>query len=230
MSYSTPLGRRGFTLLELLSVMAIISVLLAVVHPSVESLSGSSQFSSSVWQFSDTFDQARACAVSRHTYVYVGVGEFQASAPDSVGKAGSGRVAMFVVASRNGSRVAASSDFATQTLPVSKLIKLNNLHFTTVDTNSDGLVRPSNDSVQKIDDWNGTTGLTFPLGSTAQYSFPVLIEFSPQGMARIYGADILPGFVEMGLSPSKGASVVSSSQVAVVQLSGLTGKLTLYRP
>jgi prepilin-type N-terminal cleavage/methylation domain-containing protein len=221
--------RLAFTLVELVAVMGIIGVLSTLLIPAIETLGSAGTFSTTASELSQTMDEARAYAVSKRTYVYVGIGEFQASAPQDTGNTGTGRVAMFAVASRDGSRIAQTSDFATKAQPISGLVRLQNVHLTSITDATGGLQRPSNDSVKTLN-MSGTPVLSFPLSGTPRYPCKQCIEFSPQGMARVYGSADLPGFIEIGMIPTKGDATIGTQNVAVVQLSGLTGKSTLYRP
>lgn len=230
---TSPFQRRAFSLLELLTVMAIIGILAAAVVPAVGSLSGARGFGNAVSRFTQVLDEARAYAVSKRTYVYLGIGEFSAIAPETQGLPGTGRVALFTVASRDGTSLptnAQAADFKANTQAISPLVRLNNVHLEAVSENSGNLQRPANSSVQALTSAGGSSTLNFPLSGTAQYTFTVCLEFSPQGMVRVLGASGLPGFIEIGLKNSKGDQLISSKNVAVAQLSGLTGKSTLYRP
>jgi len=219
--------RCGFSLIELLVVMAIIGILSIFLIPAIGSLGTAGNFSANISVLSETLDAARAYAVSKHTYVYLGIAEFQSSAPDSVGRVGNGRVAMFCVASKDGARITA--DFPNRSQPISRLVRLQNAAFTTVTDTAGGLQRPAGDTVRTLAAGTAPV-LTFPLGGTARYSFNQCIEFSPQGMARVFNSTDLPGFIEIAMMPTHGDAVTETPKnVAVVQVSGLTGKSTTYR-
>lgn len=222
----------AFSLVELLTVLVIIGILAAAVVPAMGTLTGAKGFGNAISRLSQTLDEARAYAVAKRTYVYVGIGEFSAAAPEDQGLTGNGRVALFTVASKDGTWMAPNAqadDFRIKTQAISPLIRLNHVHLESVSDSSGGLQRPSNSSVQALTLGNANT-LNFPLAGTARYTFSTCLEFSPQGIVRVYGSSSLPGFIEIGLKNSKGNQLIASKNVAVAQLSGLTGKSTLYRP
>ena len=103
-------GRSGagaaFTLVEMLVVMAIIVIVLGFSGPAVNSIRGGNDFSVSIGTLTGFFEQARAYAVANNTYVYVGIGEFNAgqSASASPQVAGIGRLVTCAVATRDGTR------------------------------------------------------------------------------------------------------------------------------
>ena len=226
---STTKMQGAFSLIEMLMVMMIMTVVSVFLAPAIGSLGASGSFSSNTSALSEAMDAARAYAVSKSTYVYLGIDEFQASAPDSVGNVGNGRVAMFAVASKDGTRITAKTDFPQKAQPIGRLVRLQNT--TVVDAMNEtagGLQRPTGGTVKALS--GSAPILTFPLSGTAQYSFNQCIEFSPQGMAMDFNSSDLPGFIEIAMMPTKGNTVVASKNVAVVQVSGLTGKPTMYRP
>jgi prepilin-type N-terminal cleavage/methylation domain-containing protein len=96
----------AFTLVEMLAVMAIIVVVLGFAGPAVNSIRGANDFSVNMGTLTGFFEQARAYAVANNTYVYVGIGEFNAgqSASASPQVAGNGRLVTCAVATRDGTR------------------------------------------------------------------------------------------------------------------------------
>ncbi len=224
----------AYSLIELLVVMGIIVLLSSLLIPAIGNFS-TGGFTSTVSSLSETLDQARAYAVSKRTFVYVGIGEFKASGPTDQGSAGTGRVALFAVASRDGSRISQTSDFATKAQSISRLVCLQNVHLMSADEikvsgTSGGLERPVDDSVKPLDSAT-IVAMNFPLSGTPRYICTQCIEFSPQGMTKLFPSTNLPGFIEIGIAPTKGDAVPPTQKnVAVVQLSGLTGRSIVYRP
>jgi prepilin-type N-terminal cleavage/methylation domain-containing protein len=224
---------RAFTLIELLVVTAIIAVLSSLLAPALSSIGSANNFSQGVGTIAQTLEEARAYAVSKRTYVYAGVGNFKSTAPKDEGQTGSGRVALFVAASRDGARIA-GADYATLAAPVSGLVRIENLQIND-DSSSlgpiGGLNRRTNASVKKLTSLTANGPLPFPLGGQASYNFASwVLEFSPNGMVQLAGSDELPGFIEFGLVPTHGDDTFQTPNVAVIQVSGLTGKTTIYRP
>ena len=223
--------------------IAIIIVLAVAIAPSLNVL-GSSSFIQACSTITQTMEQARAYAVSKHTYVYVGIGEFSSLSPDKVGTNGTGRLALFAIASRDGGRLlpptasGGSSIDSSNSVPISKLIRLENIGLADLSTNSlGGLARSMGTNLFPggVVDTNAAILFTFPQvlhqRNEPAYRFTACVEFQPRGSAYPgMAATTLPGYLEIGLTPAKGSAKPPSRNVAVLQISGITGRATLLRP
>jgi prepilin-type N-terminal cleavage/methylation domain-containing protein len=97
-------GRLGFTLVELLVVLGIISILLFLASSALSGPFGLA-FDSSSSDLANTLVRARAYAMANNTYVFVGLEEVDASVAGSATQtAGNGRIGVVVVATNDGSR------------------------------------------------------------------------------------------------------------------------------
>src|SRR5215813_6399519 len=132
-----PRCRAGFTLLELLIVLAIVGLLLVLITPMFTSIKGGTDVTSAAYTIKGVLDTARTYAKANNTYTWVGFFEEDASsASTNPATAGPGRVVMSIVASKDGSNIyrsvaspAADIDpNGTKLLQVGKLIKLENMH------------------------------------------------------------------------------------------------------
>jgi len=65
-------SKRGFSLIELLTVMAIISVLVGFASMALPSMLSAGKFERSVQEIRDTLEAASSMATARNTYVWVG--------------------------------------------------------------------------------------------------------------------------------------------------------------
>src|SRR5438876_862300 len=65
--------REGFTLLELLVVMAIIAILIVLVAPAFTNIKGGNDITTSAYTITGALEQARNYAMSNNTYVYLGL-------------------------------------------------------------------------------------------------------------------------------------------------------------
>lgn len=146
--------KSGFTLVEILTAVAIMLVLMALLAPAFTGITGGRDVTKTACDIAGALEQARTYAMANNTYVWVGLFEedgTQSSTNPST--AGIGRVVMSVVASEDGDRysdtlvdsstpptfgsgTSASSKNQVHLLQLNKLIKLNNTHMSSL---NDGL-------------------------------------------------------------------------------------------
>ena len=244
--------RRGaFTLIEMLVVMGIIALLMVLVAPAFTSLKSSGDVTDAAYTVKGVLDQARTYAKANNTFVWVGFKEVNVSNDASVTPQtnGTGRVAIAIVASKDGTR---GYDVSNTSLPtpawtsynnganlvaVSKLQHLENVHLAGTLTTSGNMARPSIQSNYVIGSAPASvTPFDWPLGSAlnaGQYSFQKVINFDPQGVVRIQystNTDAIATYTEIGLQQTHGTTVSSSTNVVAIQLGGVGGSVTIYRP
>jgi len=78
-----------------------------------------------------------------------------------------------------------------------------------------------------------TYQFSWPLGGTPNFSFKKVLEFDPQGCARVptnASSPTLQSYIELGLVPPRGNSATISPNQAVIQINGITGAARLFRP
>lgn len=280
-SNPAPARLGGFTLVELLVVVAVMVVLMTLAIPAFNAIRGGTDFTSEVYNVAGTYDQARAYAVANNTYVLAGI--FEVSAPvytsgtPAVG--GTGWVVMAVIASKTGMRPYQSlfpsglttwnsTGYGTGTsfVAVTKLLELPNLHLVDLQYNgttplslpaTGNMARPGPALIPSYDDLSNapespsirfSSQFAWPLGTTltgGQYKFVKVVEFDPQGTARIIWQnfpvtfpDAVPPYIEVGLQPAHGAVAAGppasqssgAGQIAAVQIAGITGATHIYRP
>jgi len=226
--------RQGFSLIELLSVIAIISVLSGFVVASLPGVKSAQDVTRVAYDVQDILEQARTMAMANNTYTWVG---FFEEDPNNAGTAGTGQVVISVISSRDGTQTystgAAPTALASASLnQVSKLLKMPNTHLSVL--TAAAVTRPSVPAntyqVGNSAFANGTS-FTYPIGATTPtYTFTNVIQFNPQGDAtRI--ADTPTQWMEIGLIPTHGnAPDTANKNVLAIQISGIGGKVTVYRP
>ena len=72
-------GGGGFTLIELMVVIGVISLLMVLVVPAVSNLKGSGDLTNAAFTISGALEHARSHALGNNTYVWVGFCEEDAS-------------------------------------------------------------------------------------------------------------------------------------------------------
>src|SRR5438876_8791313 len=120
----------GFTLLELLIVLSIIGILLVLLAPAFTTIKGGTDVTSAAYTIKGVLDTARTYAKANNTYVWVGFYDEDVSS-GTPGTAGTGRVVMSIVASKDGTKVYdanSTSIDSTKLIQVGKLIKIDNIH------------------------------------------------------------------------------------------------------
>jgi prepilin-type N-terminal cleavage/methylation domain-containing protein len=109
--------RRGFTLVEMLVVIAIMVVLFSAGIPAVENLGASRGISSATSQISGALELAKSTAVARNTYVWVG---FANVGPNSDRN---GETCIGIMMSKDGTKSSLLANLA----PVGKLVAIENV-------------------------------------------------------------------------------------------------------
>jgi len=107
--------RRGFSLVEMLLVIAIMVLLVVISLPAIRSIRGDRDLSRAAYELAGTLEQARSYAMAANTYVWVGFyeedGGLPPQQPAQAGKGG--RVVVSAVASRDGLRYSDAAVNAT---------------------------------------------------------------------------------------------------------------------
>jgi prepilin-type N-terminal cleavage/methylation domain-containing protein len=204
--------RAGFTLLELLIVIAIIAILLVLIAPAFTTIKSAGDVTSAAYTIKGVLDTARTYAKANNTYTWVGFFEEDISSA-TPGTAGTGRLVMSIVASKDGTRLYDPSNpraiDPTKLIQVSKLVKIDNMHFPIFNPGSDTgdtfdtrpwpspTPTPANDSRfgeinlsggQSAPTTNTQFPFQYPVASSAppaQYTFQKTLQFSPRGESTI---------------------------------------------
>jgi type II secretory pathway pseudopilin PulG len=207
----------AFTLLELFIVVAVMSLVLALVAPAFTTIKGGIDVTSAAYTIKGVLEAARTYAKTNNTYTWIGFYEEDVSqSSTNPPRPGIGRVVMSIVASRNGTNVYGLGNGTidpTKLVQIGKLTKIENVHvplFAICQTNCTGDAFDTRPAVQndptagynysRFGELNSappntapyTTPYNFqyPVGNPAppaQYTFSKLLQFSPRGESRVNG-------------------------------------------
>jgi prepilin-type N-terminal cleavage/methylation domain-containing protein len=227
---------RAFSLVELLVVLGITGIMMTVLVPAL-GLNRAADVARTVWDLSSFLEEARSYAMAKNTFVYVGIGEFDALANKGSYQAGSGRIALLAVASRTGSSIPPGTA-ATPSLAVgiSKIRVLEGVSLTGDQSRASALVRPT---AGLFLNETQTPLLSLPVGSSVPtISVNRVLEIDPRGKTRPWDVASMRSIqspLELLLVPSRGNRVLDpasgeAANLAAIQIDGLTGAVTVFRP
>jgi prepilin-type N-terminal cleavage/methylation domain-containing protein len=227
----------GFSLVELLAVIAIIALLTAGTGQAISALISSGGANQNISQLSGILEQAREYAVSQNTYVWV---TFYSPAAATNGVK---QVSVAVVASTDGTDPAAVNGGPSWeqqsygTIPSSGLALVNKVvTFKQVSLKGANELAttpsslPTSPSVQDptnslATNTSGYFSIQIP-GTSGTAQFTQAVEFTPSGQARNSSSPV--DVIDVDVQPQKGA-VDDTKNVAVLRLNGLTGETAVYR-
>ena len=214
-----PVSAAAFSLIELLTVVAILGVMMAASVPAFSFLKRTGDISSAAYDIASVLDQARSYAMANNTYVFVGFAERDQT---DVNKAGVGQVVMAAMGSKNGSRSFGANNANLASL--SRLRKLPNIRLAEDVPNAGGLARPAVQSAFRVANGAFSAQDSF---TASGLKFDKIIQFDPRGMAAIQSSTVaVPQWMEIGLAGAAG----SSENSAAVVVDGVTGTAKIYRP
>jgi type II secretion system protein H len=209
----------GFTLVELLVVIAILGILMAVVAPSLPSLLGAKAIGKAANEVSAVLERARAEAMSRRTYVYVGF-------LNSTNAAGNSELRIGAVASLDG-----TSNISTNNLrSLTRVIPIENIQMTDLGGLPQSVSKKAPTDLTNFVSGSATR-VNFSVGKQSFANAPVMI-ISPQGelLPDAASFSFLPS-ASIGLVPTrKTTPLTNGTDGAIVTYRGGSGRIEITRP
>jgi prepilin-type N-terminal cleavage/methylation domain-containing protein len=239
----------GFTLIELMVVIAIIAILMALVVPAFTTMKSAGDVTSAAYTIKGVLDQARTYAMANNTYTWVGFYEEATTAASPTNAtppySGTGRLLLAMVASKDGTKIYDENGDPPGQLPndrisqLGKLIKVEGAHITDIGApnggSADTLAGRSNlpytNNFYRV---NSDSTDTVKFWFLAQnYLFYKAIRFSPSGEANLLyqsSTYTLTPVGEIGMKPTHGDLVDTiSPNVVAIQFTGVSGNVKIYR-
>jgi len=235
----------AFTLVELMVVIAVMTILMALIAPAFTSLKSAGDVTSAAYIIKGVLEQARTYAMANNTYTWVGFYEeaTTASTPTSTTPpyTGIGRVLLASVYSITGTKIYENSDSssqlpAAQINPLNKLTKIEGIHLTDVgappspapspNPGPNSLYGRSNlpytenaSATPPGDHYNrissDSSDTTKFAFTTQNYIFYKTVRFNPRGEANINSTYDLRHVAEIGLRPTHGTTVDNNTSNVV---------------
>lgn len=252
-------GRKddGFSLVELVVVMAIILVLLGLTVPAFLSITRTSRLTQATGEIAGLLEGARTYAIANNTHVFFGLQEVDMNQDPEVApqKQGVGRIVIAIMASRDGTRgydfnrPAASWRNSNEghLFAISKLRRFDGVHLAASlgpppENGPMGKVSGREDVGQYYRLGHPACRSVTPLedpGHLGRNRFEKVIHFDPQGVARIQyesNGDELKQFMELGIQAIDGTRIPSLPSDAniglhsAIQIDCMSGTVRVYRP
>lgn len=221
MNMNRTVSTRGFSLLEILTVVALMAIVLGVSIPAISGLNNSGKANQTIAEVAGLLEQARQYAVAQNTYVWVVFNTEVVNGADILH--------VTVVASRDGTDPQAYGAVPSGAFDLISRVR----SFPQVRLTAAGNFTPA-----QISGLPSTAGAANALGAGAIFNikiperattsaFSQSIRFTPSGEAR--SASSPTDFIEFGLQPAPTTSTPNTNNIAAIRVNGLTGQPRVYR-
>ena len=224
---------QAFSLVELITVIAIIGVIATLIAPAASQFLVGSKFDQALVQVSGSLERAREHASANGTYTYVGFTDVDAAGTMAVATFGSadtsagikgltqqGNYVLSAAPSKKGGLslldriVRVEGCDAQDAIPDGSALK--SLQAVTAPSSS---LRPSGPEFTYVD------------GARGNLRFTRVVQFTPEGAARVVPA--VSNALQLVLVPTRGDPQSPHQDVAnaaAIRIAGLTGQVKVYRP
>ncbi len=208
-------GKAGFTLVELLCVLAIMSIVMATSWSSLAGLMTGSSLTNNAYNLGGLVQQAKTAAMTQNTYVWLGFYSYTIN--------GAPAVAVATVTSKSG----LATDLQNNNYQV--LVHPLTLKNVVLAQSTDYINKlPGVDNTNNADASQSAYPFQLNLPGQGVVTFSDVIAFSPDGSVNLPQSDgslLLEQCVGVGLdaSPSK------TTQTVAVQIHGLSGQVSIFQ-
>ncbi len=210
-----PRSAKAFSLLELLIVIAVIGILAVTTVPAFNAIASGHGINQAAYDVAGMLEFARAEAVTRQTYVWVG---FQ-----NTNVNGSLELQMAAVASRDGSGTNTAS---SNLLNITKIFRLKNTSlskWTDLKSSTQDLLTNATTSVME-----NNSGVIFQVGAN-RFNSRSSITFTPRGEALLKGStgpnDGYENLIDISFRQARGTTVLPDADDAAVVVDGAAGTI-----
>lgn len=218
-------GTCGFSLVEMLTVMALVAILSTAAVTSLTGMGSASRLGAAATSVASFLEQARTYAVTQNTYVYVGF------LPRASGTS-SGEIEMklLAVASRDGSSVLPAGgtlDLQSANSPaivIGKPLLIGKISMDTNGTYDPPIPRPAATSLSSEEKTTSPPGVKSGTLKSGAQTFGNVLAFTPGGEVILSNGSLSQRY-EIGLKYAG-----KDSRAAVVQIAGLSGQTRVYQP
>ncbi len=213
-------SHQGFTLFELLVVLSIMAILALISVPIISSIAAAKNLDGGINDLVGMIERARSEAVTRQTYVWLGIAPVQTSS-------GTMQVDVAMVCSKDGT---GTNTAASNLTNLTKVVHLTNLSL----TDWGGLKQSTKDlftTATPASFSTNATGITFTAGQTSFTGKTVT--FTPQGEVMLKGAakgdDGFDSWIDISIRQAHGTYVATTADDAAVLIQGSTGTVQVVR-
>lgn len=196
----------GFSLIELLVVVALVALLAVLAVPAFISVAQGTGMRRAVSSLSDSIEMARSEAMAKSTWVWLGLAD---TTLDNQGRTPQVTIAM--VASKDGTTNSAANNI----LQVIKPIKVENVKILSA------LSKWASNSTVPLK--GSAYGFSVTIGGAAQSFSDTVLAFSPQGEVLLDAGRVYP-WIEVGVREVRGNSDIHDKE-ASVRVSGVSGQV-----
>jgi prepilin-type N-terminal cleavage/methylation domain-containing protein len=218
---------RGFTLVEMLTVIGIAAIMASLVVPAFISINSSQGVTQALNDLSGTLELARSTAMSQNTYVFVGL----VNTTDAVGNS---ELIVGAVRSMDGT-------FNTAVGNLSPIAKLRFVHNTQMIPLSGAVapptatvlknILPSPDTAESL----STAASSISFSVNGQVFTNSVLVVTPQGQAtlssNVTSSTPFTDQIEIAVQPARGTIIPASTKDGfVIWMSGGSGSLRYFRP